>query len=59
MSTLDAASIVPAANWRMLGAIEASCGVLLFGMSTVFIFAVIQADFSAITLRLRRDCPSR
>ncbi|MBN3798263.1 ion channel [Burkholderia sp. Ac-20392] len=59
MSTRGASGIVPAANWRMLGAIEASCGVLLFGMSTEFIFAVIQADFSAITQRLQRDRPPR
>ncbi|KAG8149417.1 two pore domain potassium channel family protein [Burkholderia catarinensis] len=59
MATRGASGIVPAANWRMLGAIESSCGVLLFGMSTAFIFAVIQADFSAITQRLQRDRPQR
>ncbi|MBN3825646.1 two pore domain potassium channel family protein [Burkholderia sp. Ac-20384] len=59
MSTRGASGIVPAANWRMLGAIESSCGVLLFGMSTAFIFAVIQADFSAITQRLQHDRPPR
>ncbi|WP_071334065.1 ion channel [Burkholderia contaminans] len=59
MSTRGASGIVPAANWRMLGAIESSCGVLLFGMSTAFIFAVIQADFSTITQRLQRDRPPR
>ncbi|VWD47214.1 hypothetical protein BLA50215_05842 [Burkholderia lata] len=59
MSTRGASGIVPAANWRILGAIESSCGVLLFGMSTAFIFAVIQADFSAITQRLQRDRPPR
>jgi len=57
MATRGASGIVPAANWRMLGAIESSCGVLLFGMSTAFVFAVIQADFSAITQTLSRDRP--
>jgi hypothetical protein len=59
MSTRGASGIVPAANWRMPGAIESSRGVLLFGMSTAFIFAVIQTDFPAITQRLRRDRPPR
>jgi len=57
MATRGASGIVPSANWRMLGAIESSCGVLLFGMSTAFVFAVIQADFSAITQTLSRDRP--
>lgn len=29
---------------------------VLFSMSTAFIFAVIQADFGAITEVLHRDC---
>lgn len=46
-------------HWRMLGAIESSDGVLLFGMSTAFIFAAIQADFSAITQTLQHPPSSR
>ncbi|PCE29082.1 hypothetical protein [Burkholderia ubonensis] len=55
MATRGASGLALAGNWRMLGAIESSCGVLLFGMSTAFIFAVIQADFGAITEALHRD----
>ncbi|WP_232438146.1 two pore domain potassium channel family protein [Burkholderia ubonensis] len=55
MATRGASGLALIGNWRMLGAIESSCGVLLFGMSTAFIFAVIQADFGAITEALHRD----
>ncbi|WP_232453106.1 two pore domain potassium channel family protein [Burkholderia ubonensis] len=54
MATRGASGLALIGNWRMLGAIESSCGVLLFGMSTAFIFAVIQADFGAITEVLHR-----
>lgn len=59
MATRGASGLSLTENWRMLGAIESSDGVLLFGMSTAFIFAVIQADFSAITQTLQRPPPSR
>ena len=29
-------------GWRVMGALEAADGMLLFGMSTAFIFAVMQ-----------------
>jgi len=29
--------------WRMMGALEAADGMLLFGISTAFIFGVMQA----------------
>ncbi|KVU94625.1 hypothetical protein WK75_09595 [Burkholderia ubonensis] len=54
MATRGASGLALIGNWRMLGAIESSCGVLLFRMSTAFIFAVIQADFGAITEALHR-----
>ena len=40
-------------RWRMLGALEAVNGVLLFGISTAFIFAVMQAYW--LTLSRRTD----
>ncbi|MGU7782486.1 two pore domain potassium channel family protein [Burkholderia sp. PU8-34] len=55
MSTRGASGLTLTEHWRMLGAIESSDGVLLFGMSTAFIFAIIQADFGAITQALLND----
>jgi len=34
-------------NWRLLGAIQGVLGVLLCGLSTAFIFAVMNAMFKA------------
>lgn len=59
MATRGASGLSLTENWRMLGAIESSDGVLLFGMSTAFIFAVIQADFTAIAHALHRPPSSR
>ncbi|WP_272148430.1 two pore domain potassium channel family protein [Burkholderia cepacia] len=59
MATRGASGLALTEQWRMLGAIESSVGVLLFGMSTAFIFAVIQADFAAITHSLHRPSTSR
>lgn len=59
IATRSASGLSPSENWRMPGAIESSDGVLLFGMSTAFIFAVIQADFSAITQTLQHPPSSR
>ena len=30
-------------HWRMMGALEAAAGMLLFGISTAYIFAAMQA----------------
>ena len=53
-------------NWRLLGAIQGVSGVLLCGLSTAFIFAVMNAMFNArmrqqqsrwrSTLELTRHC---
>ncbi|HDR9484664.1 hypothetical protein BLA13014_02598 [Burkholderia aenigmatica] len=59
MATRGASGLSLTPNWRMLGAIESSDGVLLFGMSTAFLFAVIQADFAAIAHSLHRSTSSR
>ncbi|WP_323123244.1 two pore domain potassium channel family protein [Burkholderia alba] len=45
MSTRGASGISIAKQWNILGAIEATNGVLLFGMSAAFIFAIMQDDF--------------
>jgi len=42
MSTRGASGLVLQQHWRMMGALEASGGMLLFGISTAYIFAVMQ-----------------
>lgn len=41
MTTRGAAGLVLAPKWRMLGAIESANGLLLFGISTAFLFAIM------------------
>jgi hypothetical protein len=41
MTTRGAAGLVLAPQWRMLGAIESANGLLLFGISTAFLFAIM------------------
>jgi hypothetical protein len=41
MTTRGAAGLLLAPQWRMLGAIESANGLLLFGISTAFLFAVM------------------
>jgi Ion channel len=41
-TTLGDGSIVISARWRLMGPLEASDGMLMFGVSTAMIFAVIQ-----------------
>ena len=53
-STLGYGDVVMTASWKFLGPLEAANGMLLFGVSTALVFAVIQrvvqarfADFRA------------
>jgi hypothetical protein len=41
MTTRGASGLTLQPHWRMMGALEAADGMLLFGISTAFIFAVI------------------
>jgi hypothetical protein len=41
-TTLGDSTVMVSARWRLLGPIEASAGMLMFGVSTAVIFAVIQ-----------------
>jgi hypothetical protein len=43
MSTLGASGLTLQPTWRTMGALEATNGTLLFGISTAYIFAVMQA----------------
>jgi hypothetical protein len=40
--TTSGSDIVLPPQWKLLGPFEAVCGMLMFGVSTAFIFAVIQ-----------------
>ena len=42
MTTRGASGLTLEQHWRMMGALEAAGGMLLFGISTAYIFAVIQ-----------------
>ncbi len=48
MITLDIPGLVLPARLRMISALEAVNGVMLFGISTAFIFATMQAYFSTL-----------
>src|SRR5215831_12462093 len=43
ISTRGASGLMLEHHWRMMGALEAADGMLLFGISTAFIFTVMQA----------------
>jgi hypothetical protein len=43
MSTLGDSGLTLQPIWRMMGGLEAADGMLLFGISTAYIFAVMQA----------------
>jgi hypothetical protein len=49
MSTRGASGLVLESHWRMMGALEAMDGMLLFGISTAYIFAMMQAYWSLMT----------
>lgn len=43
ISTRGASGLVLEHRWRMMGALEAADGMLLFGISTAYVFTVMQA----------------
>lgn len=54
ISTRGASGVVLVRQWRMMGALEAMDGMLLFGISTAFIFTAMQAYWSIMTQHVRR-----
>jgi hypothetical protein len=46
-------------HWQMLGALEAADGMLLFGISTAFIFTVMQLYYQRLLLRTPPDGSTR
>jgi hypothetical protein len=45
MTTFGHAEIFLATHWRLMGALEALNGMMLFGLTTAFLFAVIQRNW--------------
>jgi hypothetical protein len=43
MTTRGASGLMLQRHWQMMGALEAADGMLLFGISTAYMFAVMQA----------------
>jgi hypothetical protein len=58
ISTRGASGLTIAQRWRMLGALEAMNGMLVFGISTAYIFAVLQAYWPMATRNLRPPQPA-
>jgi hypothetical protein len=53
MTSYGHASLYLAAHWQLMGALEALNGMLLFGLTTAFLFAMIQSVWP-VGSRLRR-----
>jgi hypothetical protein len=53
ISTRGASGLMLESHWRMMGALEATNGMLLFGISTAYIFTVMQ-DYWPLMTRGRR-----
>ena len=57
MSTRGASGVILEHGWRMMGALEAAGGMLLFGISTAFIFAVMQLFWPMLSTPLMARQP--
>lgn len=59
MTTRGASGLMLERHWQMMGALEAANGMLLFGISTAYIFAVMQVYWSMLSdpLTTRRQSP--
>ena len=53
MSTRGASGLTLENHWRLMGALEAADGMLLFGLSTAFVFSAMQAYWPTVTRHLR------
>jgi hypothetical protein len=58
LTTRGSSGLALAPHWRMMGALEAADGMLLFGISTAFVFAVIQ-EIMLIVSRFEVPAPVR
>ena len=53
MATRGASGFVLQPHWQMMGALESADGMLLFGISTAFIFTVMQLYYQHLVFRER------
>jgi hypothetical protein len=53
MATRGASGVALDPHWQMMGALEATGGMLLFGISTAFIFTVMQIYYQHLVFRAR------
>jgi hypothetical protein len=51
MTTRGASGLSLTPHWRMMGALEAADGMILFGLSTAFLFALVQSFWSLFMIR--------
>jgi len=51
MATRGASGLMLHPHWQMMGALEAADGMLLFGISTAFIFTVMQFYYQHLVLQ--------
>lgn len=58
-TTIGFGDVVMPRAWRMLGGIEGISGVLLCGLSTAFVFAIVNALFQMRLQRRNADAPVR
>jgi hypothetical protein len=59
MATRGASGVVLQPHWRMMGALEAADGMLLFGISTAFIFTVMQLYYQHLVFLERPGAPAK
>jgi len=53
MTTAGASGVALEGHWRIVGALESADGMLLFGISTAYIFAVMQVYWPMLSRRRR------
>ena len=58
MTTFEIPGLTLPPRFQMLSALEAMNGVLLFGISTAFLFAVLQAHWQLLSRRGERSYPA-
>ncbi len=59
MTTRGASGLMVQQRWRMMGALESAGGMLLFGISTAFIFALMQAYWPMLSVLFTTRHPVR
>ena len=52
LTTLGYGDIVLTEQWRLLAAIEAANGIIMFGWSTALVIAVVQRTFASLLRRI-------